>query len=119
VLDEATSSLDSESEALIQDALEILMEDKTVIVIAHRLSTIMKMDRIVVMERGRIVATGTHLELVNQPGLYKKLWSIQAGGFIGGDEKEEANEQAAQETVELEDADDDHVSKLAPEVEGK
>lgn len=84
VLDEATSSLDSESEALIQDALNTLMEGKTVIVIAHRLSTIMKMDRIVVMEEGQIVAQGTHLQLVNERGLYQKLWSIQAGGFIGG-----------------------------------
>lgn len=83
VLDEATSSLDSESEAYIQDALETLMQGKTVIVIAHRLSTIMKMDRIVVMEKGAIVAQGTHLQLVNERGLYQKLWSIQAGGFIG------------------------------------
>ncbi len=90
VLDEATSSLDSESEALIQDALETLMKGKTVVVIAHRLSTIMKMDRIVVMESGAIAATGTHLELLNQGGLYAKLWSIQAGGFIV-DEDEAVN----------------------------
>lgn len=83
VLDEATSSLDSESEALIQDALKTLMEGKTVIVIAHRLSTIMTMDRIIVIEGGRIAAEGTHDELLNHDGgLYKKLWSIQAGGFI-------------------------------------
>ncbi len=88
VLDEATSSLDSESEHLIQDALELLMRGKTVIVIAHRLSTIMKMDRIVVMDGGAIVAMGSHLELVHQPGLYQKLWSIQAGGFIGEDDEE-------------------------------
>ena len=85
VLDEATSSLDSESEALIQDALETLMKKKTVIVIAHRLSTIMKMDRIVVVKEGSIAAEGTHLELINQDGLYKKLWSIQAGGFLQDD----------------------------------
>jgi ATP-binding cassette subfamily B protein len=81
VLDEATSSLDSESEALIQDAFKTLMQGKTVIVIAHRLSTIMKMDRIVVIEGGGIAAQGSHQELLKQGGLYKKLWSIQAGGF--------------------------------------
>lgn len=85
VLDEATSSLDSESEHYIQEALDVLMQGKTVIVIAHRLSTIMKMDRIVVMEQGAIVAEGTHSELLEQDGLYKKLWSIQAGGFLGGE----------------------------------
>lgn len=83
VLDEATSSLDSESEHLIQEALKILMEGKTVIVIAHRLSTIMSMDRIVVIEQGSIAATGTHAELLDQDGgLYQKLWSIQAGSFL-------------------------------------
>jgi ATP-binding cassette, subfamily B, bacterial len=85
VLDEATSSLDSESEALIQDALQTLMRGKTVIVIAHRLSTIMKMDRIVVIENGGIAAEGSHQELLTQGGLYKKLWSIQAGGFQNGE----------------------------------
>jgi ATP-binding cassette subfamily B protein len=87
VLDEATSSLDSESEALIQDALNTLMEGKTVIVIAHRLSTIMKMDRIIVMEAGAVVAQGTHLQLIRERGLYQKLWSIQAGGFLGSPEE--------------------------------
>ncbi len=82
ILDEATSALDSESEALIQDALRVLMEGKTVIVIAHRLSTIMTMDRIVVIESGKIAAEGTHDELVAGGGLYQKLWSIQAGGFL-------------------------------------
>ena len=81
LLDEATSSLDSESEALIQDAFETLMKDKTVIVIAHRLSTIMKMDRIIVLEKGNVVAEGTHQELLEDKGLYQKLWKIQAGGF--------------------------------------
>ena len=82
VLDEATSSLDSESEALIHDALKILMKGKTVIVIAHRLSTIMEMDRIVVVENGRVMDTGTHRELIERAGTYKKLWEIQAGGFM-------------------------------------
>lgn len=84
VLDEATSSLDSESEALIQDALQTLMKGKTVIVIAHRLSTVMKMDRIIVIENGGIVAEGTHQDLLKEGGLYQKLWNIQAGGFREG-----------------------------------
>ncbi|MBP9816579.1 MAG: ABC transporter ATP-binding protein [Candidatus Pacebacteria bacterium] len=88
VLDEATSSLDSESEALIQDALTKLMEGKTVIAIAHRLSTVMKMDRIIVIEDGKVVTSGTHDDLVaHEGGLYKKLWEIQAGGFLTGELK--------------------------------
>jgi ATP-binding cassette subfamily B protein len=86
VLDEATSSLDSESEHLIQEALDVLMQGKTVIVVAHRLSTIMKMDRIIVVEGGKIVAQGTHDELLEEGGLYQKLWNIQAGGFLADDE---------------------------------
>lgn len=83
VLDEATSSLDSESEHLIQAALDNLMKDKTVIVIAHRLSTIMKVDRIVVVTEGGIIEEGTHQALLEKKdGIYKKLWQIQAGGFI-------------------------------------
>lgn len=83
ILDEATSSLDSESERLIQDALDNLMRGKTVIAIAHRLSTIMKMDRIVVMENGQIVEEGKHEDLIKKKsGIYQKLWQIQAGGFI-------------------------------------
>ena len=83
VLDEATSSLDSHSEGLIQDALARLMQGRTTIVIAHRLSTIMKMDRIVVIREGQIREIGTHAELLqNTEGLYKKLWELQAGGFI-------------------------------------
>jgi len=83
VLDEATSSLDSESEGLIQEALDRLMRDKTVIVIAHRLSTIMKMDRIIVVDNGRIIEEDTHDELLNKKtGLYKTLWEKQVGGFV-------------------------------------
>lgn len=83
VMDEATSSLDSESEAYIQEALAMLMQKRTVIVIAHRLSTIMKMDRIVVMDKGRIVEAGTHQELLDQQGFYARLWARQVGGFLG------------------------------------
>ena len=84
ILDEATSSLDSESERFIQDALDNLMKDKTVIVIAHRLSTIMKVDRIIVVDQGGVVEQGTHKQLLaKKQGIYKKLWKIQAGGFTG------------------------------------
>ena len=82
VLDEATSSLDSASEYLIQEALHELMKQKTVIVIAHRLSTIMQMDRIIVLQEGKVVDTGTHKELLARTGVYKTLWDIQAGGFL-------------------------------------
>jgi ATP-binding cassette subfamily B protein len=83
ILDEATSSLDSHSEALIQDALDKLMRGKTSIVIAHRLSTIKKMDRIIVIDKGQITEEGTHGDLVSrEESLYKNLWSLQAGGFI-------------------------------------
>ncbi len=82
VLDEATSALDSESEVLIQDALWKLMEGRTAIVIAHRLSTVQKMDRIVVLDEGKIVEEGTHKQLLAKKGTYAKLWSHQSGGFI-------------------------------------
>lgn len=82
VLDEATSSLDSEVEALIQDALKNLLKKKTAIVIAHRLSTIMQMDRIIVIDRGKIAEEGTHLDLIARGGIYKRLWSLQAERFI-------------------------------------
>lgn len=82
ILDEATSSLDSHSEVLIQEALDVLMRNKTVIVIAHRLSTIRKMNRIVVLEKGRIIEEGSHEELVSKNGLYAHLWSLQSHGFL-------------------------------------
>jgi ATP-binding cassette, subfamily B, bacterial len=82
VLDEATSALDSESEVLIQEALWELMKNRTAIVVAHRLSTIQRMDRIVVLDDGKITEEGTHKQLLEHKGLYAKLWSHQSGGFL-------------------------------------
>ena len=82
VLDEATSSLDSESEVAIQKALRELMEGKTVVAIAHRLSTLREMDRILVLENGKIIEDGKHNELVQAGRTYAKLWEHQAGGFL-------------------------------------
>jgi ATP-binding cassette, subfamily B, multidrug efflux pump len=82
VLDEATSALDSEVEAAIQESLYALMEGKTVIAIAHRLSTIAAMDRLIVLDRGRIVETGSHGELLARDGIYASLWRRQSGGFL-------------------------------------
>ena len=88
VLDEATSALDSEVEAAIQESLEELMAGKTVIAIAHRLSTIAAMDRLVIMDEGRIVEQGNHAELLRKGGLYASLWARQSGGFISKDAAE-------------------------------
>jgi ATP-binding cassette subfamily B protein len=82
ILDEATSALDSESEKLIQSALNNLMKNRTTIVIAHRLSTIQKMDRIVVLDEGKVIEDGSHQELIDNKGKYAELWSHQSGGFI-------------------------------------
>ncbi len=82
ILDEATSALDSESEKLIQSALENLMKNRTSIVIAHRLSTIAKLDRIIVLDKGYIIEDGTHSKLIKEQGVYAKLWNHQSGGFI-------------------------------------
>ncbi len=86
VLDEATASLDSEVEAAIQESLNDLMRDKTVIAIAHRLSTIAALDRLIVMDDGQIVEEGTHKELLARRGLYARLWERQSGGFLAADD---------------------------------
>jgi len=83
VLDEATSALDSESERLIQDSLRELMKGRTVLAIAHRLSTIAHLDRLIVMDAGRVVEDGSHEELLARGGLYARLWGLQSGGFLG------------------------------------
>ena len=82
ILDEATSALDSESEHVIQENLDSIMEGRTVLAIAHRLSTLLKMDRIMVMDKGTIVEVGTHASLLEKKGLYYHLWVQQVGGFI-------------------------------------
>lgn len=85
VLDEATSALDSEIEAAIQESLGLLVEGKTVIAIAHRLSTIAAMDRLIVIDQGRVVEEGSHAQLIAQGGIYADLWARQSGGFLGHD----------------------------------
>jgi ATP-binding cassette subfamily B protein len=82
LLDEATSALDSESEILVQDALWRLMEGRTALVVAHRLSTVADMDRLVVLDRGRVVEQGSHGELLAADGAYARLWRHQSGGFL-------------------------------------
>ena len=85
LLDEATSALDSEVEAAIQQSLYRLMEGKTVVAIAHRLSTIAAMDRLIVLDHGRVVEEGDHRSLLARDGLYARLWAHQSGGFLGDD----------------------------------
>ena len=83
ILDEATSALDAESEKFVQESLNILMEGKTVIAIAHKLNTLKKMDRIVVLQEGRVVEQGTHNELMEKDdGVYKELWNIQREAIL-------------------------------------
>ncbi|WP_250572543.1 ABC transporter ATP-binding protein [Nonomuraea sediminis] len=90
LLDEATSALDSESESLVQEALWHLMRDRTALVVAHRLSTVVRMDRLVVLNRGRIVEQGTHSELLQAEGPYARLWRHQSGGFLVDDDTPDA-----------------------------
>jgi ATP-binding cassette subfamily B multidrug efflux pump len=97
VLDEATSALDSEVEAAIQDTLYGMMQGKTVIAIAHRLSTIARMDRIVVLDEGRVIEDGSHDELLKRGGIYARLWSRQSGGFLGDDLHEAVKDATAAE----------------------
>src|SRR5690606_38716876 len=96
VLDEATSALDSEVEAAIQEQLYALMENTTVIAIAHRLSTIAALERLIVLDQGRIVESGTHDELLARNGLYAKLWRHQSGGFLACDVDESEPAEGAE-----------------------
>jgi ATP-binding cassette subfamily B protein len=101
ILDEATSSLDSESEALIQDALLTLLEGRTALVIAHRLSTVRRMDELIIMERGAIVERGSHDGLLARRGIYASLWAHQSGGFLADDAPEPAGMDALLAEVHL------------------
>ena len=92
VLDEATSALDSEVEAAIQESLDTLMEGKTVIAIAHRLSTIARMDRLVVIDKGQVIETGTHAELIARGGLYARLWRTRPVVLSGWIDRKRASQ---------------------------
>jgi ATP-binding cassette subfamily B multidrug efflux pump len=110
LLDEATSALDSEVEAAIQQSLYRLMEGKTVVAIAHRLSTIAAMDRLIVLDHGRIVEEGTHRQLLARGGLYARLWAHQSGGFLG----DEADEGPAVPTADASNEDIDADVEASP-----
>jgi ATP-binding cassette subfamily B protein len=101
LLDEATSALDSHSEQMIQQAMKQAMDGKTVIAIAHRLSTVMDMDRLIVLERGVVVADGSHTELLLQGGLYAELWRKQSGGFNPVARQEQVQESADEDLAEV------------------
>jgi ABC-type multidrug transport system fused ATPase/permease subunit len=109
LLDEATSALDSQSEEIIQEAMRAAMAGKTVIAIAHRLSTVMDMDRLIVLDRGRIVADGSHRELLRQDGLYAELWSKQTGNFNPVARREEEQQEQAPEFADL----DEHTAEAS------
>jgi ATP-binding cassette subfamily B multidrug efflux pump len=111
LLDEATSALDSEVETAIQQSLYRLMEGKTVVAIAHRLSTIAAMDRLIVLDRGRIVEQGDHRSLLAQGGLYARLWAHQSGNFLGEEADEEAR-GAAEHAGALADAESDALASV-------
>jgi ATP-binding cassette subfamily B multidrug efflux pump len=104
VLDEATSALDSEVEAAIQEQLHRLMAGKTVIAIAHRLSTIAAMDRLIVIDEGRIIEEGTHAQLLALGGEYARLWARQSGGFIEADEDAPTPEELAEKAEAAKEA---------------
>ncbi len=116
VLDEATSSLDSHSEMLIQDALNNLMRGKTTIVIAHRLSTIQKMDQIIVVDNGKIIEQGSHSELLKKENsLYKKLWELQAGGFLKEEDEEPSSASPERDFSEAKEEGGDEEEKKPSE----
>jgi len=119
LLDEATSALDSEVEAAIQQSLYRLMEGKTVVAIAHRLSTIAAMDRLIVLERGRVVEEGDHRSLLARDGLYARLWAHQSGGFLADEPEEsmgsDSNEAAAAAPIESDPIDSTDSAARRPE----
>jgi ATP-binding cassette subfamily B protein len=112
LLDEATSALDSESEILVQEALWRLVEGRTALVVAHRLSTVVRMDRLIVLDRGRIVEQGTHAELLDADGAYAKLWRHQSGGFLD----EAADDEAASDEAASDEPATDEQNAVAAKV---